>query len=556
MKRWVVPCVMTVVLFSLILLVVSWGQPAAPGLPLETSDMGLMNEGWQLSVNATVIGPCTLPENSGANAGDVVRLERKIPQHSGELFFAMRTSHQYVRAYVDGELVYAYGFSNQLPYSSSPGTLWNLFDISGGKTMMLELSCPYQNHAGLLTESLAGERYALWYRILADAASALIFTFVTFILGIMLCLVGVVMLLRAKANSLLYLGLFTLFASIWAFAETGVLNLLLPMPFLITQSAYISLNLCLVATVLFIRSFYQLQNHLPSNLVLLTGCAITLVSIVLQLFRITDFVHMLVLTHNYVIGCAVYVLWVIIRKRRFIDKIGHLLFIAGFACLVLFTSLDLIDYLRFMMTGNGPAGDRAFFFRIGFILFIILLSAASLRQGLSVYSRGAETRVISKMVDTDMMTGLHSRHAFDTDMEGLTHTASENLCMVMLDLIGLKKINDSMGNKQGDALIVATAKIISSVFGRYGRCYRIGGDEFVALMSGMSEPLLDEKLQQLQWEVSQFNRNNKVQIDVALGYDFYRPGQDENIQSLFIRVNAQMYAHKRDLKQLVDPVSG
>ena len=49
-----------------------------------------------------------------------------------------------------------------------------------------------------------------------------------------------------------------------------------------------------------------------------------------------------------------------------------------------------------------------------------------------------------------------------------------------------KKVNDNQGHEKGDELLSAASKIIADSFGRYGKAYRIGGDEFCVLMMGVS----------------------------------------------------------------------
>ena len=45
----------------------------------------------------------------------------------------------------------------------------------------------------------------------------------------------------------------------------------------------------------------------------------------------------------------------------------------------------------------------------------------------------------------------------------------------MIDLNGLKQINDTYGHSAGDAAIIAAAESIQEVFQDIGKCYRIGG---------------------------------------------------------------------------------
>lgn len=57
--------------------------------------------------------------------------------------------------------------------------------------------------------------------------------------------------------------------------------------------------------------------------------------------------------------------------------------------------------------------------------------------------------------------------------------------MAAIDLNGLKQVNDHKGHRAGDRLICRTAEHITNIFA--GRCYRIGGDEFVVVDTELEE---------------------------------------------------------------------
>ena len=60
--------------------------------------------------------------------------------------------------------------------------------------------------------------------------------------------------------------------------------------------------------------------------------------------------------------------------------------------------------------------------------------------------------------------------------------------LLSLDLDGLKAVNDSRGHAAGDCLLRETARVLQSVLRAQDRAYRVGGDEFVAILPGRPEP--------------------------------------------------------------------
>ena len=99
--------------------------------------------------------------------------------------------------------------------------------------------------------------------------------------------------------------------------------------------------------------------------------------------------------------------------------------------------------------------------------------------------RNMTTQIIEeqKLSNTDQLTGLFNRRAYETDLEEFSKKPlSNNFTYLSFDLNGLKTVNDNQGHDAGDRLIKGTADCMLQAFGKYGRIYRIGGDEFAAVI--------------------------------------------------------------------------
>ncbi|WP_245808259.1 GGDEF domain-containing protein [Deinococcus hopiensis] len=91
----------------------------------------------------------------------------------------------------------------------------------------------------------------------------------------------------------------------------------------------------------------------------------------------------------------------------------------------------------------------------------------------------------------DALTGLLNRRAFDEDL-----AAQERLhvpfSVALMDLDGLKGVNDLEGHEQGDKLLRVFATTLSVELGEQARAYRLGGDEFMVLLLDLEEEGLQE----------------------------------------------------------------
>lgn len=107
----------------------------------------------------------------------------------------------------------------------------------------------------------------------------------------------------------------------------------------------------------------------------------------------------------------------------------------------------------------------------------------------------------------DALTGLGNRYSLNQALMLLSGmTTSVGVCYS--DINGLKAINDEKGHNYGDQLIKETAAIFSGVF-KKKYCYRIGGDEFVAIVPEIDEVKFNAMVQKLE------SKTKKVSISVG-----------------------------------------
>ncbi len=92
---------------------------------------------------------------------------------------------------------------------------------------------------------------------------------------------------------------------------------------------------------------------------------------------------------------------------------------------------------------------------------------------------------VATLVGTDPLTDLPSKHRFDEELEFALQTAirsNRSLAMLMMDMDGVKQINDMHGHLFGAHVIGETGRLIARTLGSKGCACRFGGDEFSAFM--------------------------------------------------------------------------
>ena len=152
-------------------------------------------------------------------------------------------------------------------------------------------------------------------------------------------------------------------------------------------------------------------------------------------------------------------------------------------------------------------------FMIGFLMMVIVFSVISIRE------RKASRELIErkKIAITDEMTGLFNRRAYEEDcIKILESDAVRKTVIIMMDVNGLKTANDTYGHLAGDELIIGAANCIQTALGEYGKVYRTGGDEFVALLECTKEQL-DDMLQTFAHITERWKGDYKCSLSISKG---------------------------------------
>jgi len=115
-------------------------------------------------------------------------------------------------------------------------------------------------------------------------------------------------------------------------------------------------------------------------------------------------------------------------------------------------------------------------------LWIATMVAVVARLGISV----SENKRLLSRVRTDPLTGLGNRGAMQVDFAELDRRGGEKapVTLILFDLDGFKRFNDTFGHPEGDVLLARIGRALREAVGEDGTAYRLGGDEFCAVLKG------------------------------------------------------------------------
>ena len=147
------------------------------------------------------------------------------------------------------------------------------------------------------------------------------------------------------------------------------------------------------------------------------------------------------------------------------------------------------------------------------------------------------------LITIDPLTGILNRYAYEKDLSVLNDTY--DLVIFSIDINGLKLANDKNGHLAGDELICGAATLISGVFNKYGKSYRTGGDEFIAI-TYLQKKDIKNVISKLEEETNKWSGEKIDHISLSIGQASREEFPKYTIDELVEEADKRMYQNKLD----------
>ena len=160
-----------------------------------------------------------------------------------------------------------------------------------------------------------------------------------------------------------------------------------------------------------------------------------------------------------------------------------------------------------------------------------------------------EANEMNALAYKDALTGVGSKLAYDAQVEKLTEEmrqGSARYGIVMVDMNGLKQLNDTYGHELGNEAIKRTCALICDVF-KHSPVYRFGGDEFVVLVKDRDYDHIEERVREFNETARATVGEPWEKVNAAIGYALYE-GED-TVVDLFRKADHRMYEQKKEMKK-------
>lgn len=465
--------------------------------------------------------------------------------------------------YVDGKIKYQTDIVNAPFYSMTPGTRWNVLTFTeedSGKTITMDITLAYLDGRCKVDNVYMGDATKIVIDIIKKKFLGLLISILLAIIGIIYLIGNLIINWKRKKserdNSLLHLAACAIITAIWGLLETNVFQ------FFIAQTRQMqlinSMALCIggLSLYLFMDDIFEIFQHRIFRYLCVCNLGYIMITTILHVFHIRDFHQMSIISvFGYGIESLILV-WCVFHdgmtqhkdlKRKKEHKISHLLELIA----MISVGVGLIgDSIRFFCT---DVLDRAYFIRIGLLVFILCFGAGNIYRILQLTIKGNQAELISKLAYQDGLTKIGNRTAYTERIEEMAKKPfNERVGLILFDINNLKYVNDHMGHTTGDDMICTSVEVIEKTFGLYGEAYRIGGDEFVVLLVGADlEQRYQDANEKFHCLMQEYNQSGayKFLISIAHGYAEVENSSVEGFELAEQHADQMMYRNKKEMKE-------
>ena len=258
--------------------------------------------------------------------------------------------------------------------------------------------------------------------------------------------------------------------------------------------------------------------------------------------------QMLFVTHILMIAGATAMVWALLKEYRATGRSEIRV------CVHAFATLGAVALITVILYGTVAYSHYQILFQSGILAMILILTMGLLRSYLQAVKQRIQLELYRQMSEEDELTGLRNRRSFDFYLKEIEESSQnyENIALLFLDINGLKQVNDNLGHEMGDQMIRDMAGCIGRTFKTRGNCYRVGGDEFCAVILNPGDDM-PKILDGLTEELNHFNEISEkaYKLSAAWGYSllFEADGSCKQMSEWKTQADENMYKQKKKMKR-------
>lgn len=474
------------------------------------------------------------------NTEETVYYHALADSHGKKQMLSFQNMQQQISVWVDDTCIYEYGSADPLKGKLFPSIqcFVPLEAQDGTHTLSIRIRNPLYKRT-LLPHIRIGSEGAVLMEFLHKNWGILLFG--VLMVGFSLVLIAGSAILYVTRiipgeNLFLSAGLFVLLSSLWVLTDSPVMQLFTGSSEGVLAASFFCFMIFPIPMISFVEGVCE--KKYPGLFIFRTLFLINcIVQALLNILCELEFSYMLPVTHLLMAAGIIYMIVCLFKEYRKYQS-----FYAGGILMALFVFMGTAALSFVSFYGNQK--DYSVIMRLGMLAYALVLICISVKKMMVSAEEQTKINVYKSLAYVDAMTRCGNHAAFDRAMNVLRKGEGLEswIGMAMIDLNGLKQINDCYGHGTGDQLITGAGACIREAFEGMGEVYRVGGDEFLVILSGKK---LEEQeyRRRLAESLAVYNGSHNPVLDLACGISFAAPDK-KDVDALYAEADRRMYMEK------------
>ena len=153
-----------------------------------------------------------------------------------------------------------------------------------------------------------------------------------------------------------------------------------------------------------------------------------------------------------------------------------------------------------------------------------------------------------KKINTDTLTGCYSRAAMEGLIDAADKATEQDVTLIYLDLNKFKYVNDTYGHEAGDKVLKIYSKSLRKIFGKIGFVGRMGGDEFMVILTGINKDIAKKLCKKLEEVLAVDSKELYFEYTISTSYGIATRarGSYTSIEDVMVEADESMYKFKEE----------
>lgn len=471
-----------------------------------------------------------------------------IPANQAIVF---RCRNMYIEFKINGEVVFADRQDIPKIFGKSLGSKWYHFSLPANDfETVIEIhgTACYSNSKGYIDNVFLGTTMDVSNEILKMKFVGFLIDFIWIITGVILILIYLFLHRYYNINKdFLYLSLGSYFCAIWCSTENTMWQYFIGHSEMFHIVGYLAMMAMPFSFGLLASE--RLEGRWRKAAIIYSqvnaGCDVLIT--ILHMVGIVEYHYTMDIIYVLLFLLLPFAFKLVQRYTKDIsNKKNFYILMVVFVFMVILVIIGITHYL------TGQYSDYADYIQYALLVFWFMLMLYQVIGLNDIMKKGLESELMHELSLLDHLTKFYNRSGFaEHSHEYELHLYEQKpMGIIQFDVNNLKTVNDNQGHEKGDELICLASSGIFQSFGANGKCYRMGGDEFLIILTGKNpKDDYDTGIKNLEIYCNYANSMQGRTFDLNIAHGFTMVEASESLSAAMARADALMYENKRWMKE-------